>query len=38
MVELHLPVRHLLQETRLQHSLKSGEKWRCSGAELRSKR
>jgi hypothetical protein len=30
MVELHLPVRHLLQETRLQHALKSAEKWRCS--------
>jgi hypothetical protein len=30
MVTLHLPVRHLLQETRLQYSLKSGEVWRCS--------
>jgi hypothetical protein len=34
MVELHLPVRHLLQETRLQHALKSGEKWRCSACNV----
>lgn len=30
MAPLHLPVRHLLQETRLRYKLKSGEKLRCS--------
>lgn len=34
MVELHLPVRHLLQETRLQHSLKSGEVFRCGNCNV----
>ena len=34
MVELHLPVRHLLQETRLQYPLKSGEVFRCGDCNL----
>jgi hypothetical protein len=34
MVSLHLPVRHLLQDTRLRHSLKSGELWRCSICQI----
>jgi hypothetical protein len=34
MVDLHLPVRHLLAETRLNNSLKRGEKFRCSGCNF----
>lgn len=34
MVPLHLPVRHLLQETRLQYSLKSGEVFRCGNCNV----
>lgn len=34
MVSLHLPIRHLLQDTRLQYSLKSGEVFRCSDCNV----
>ena len=34
MAELHLPARHLLAETRLQHSLQRGEMYRCSGCNF----
>ncbi|WP_318569923.1 hypothetical protein [Salinigranum marinum] len=34
MVTLHLPVRHLLQETRLQYDLKSGEMFRCGNCDV----